>query len=109
MEGFSKLPIRTWAAKLSRRGGRFTKSTFEDLPAALLWLRVLIAFGCGLFSGLAPLTGWSGFLLFGVFSVGFVMLLLGPAYLDVDFQDFNQQELLGQGLMPAFAVFLVSA
>ena len=99
--------VTTWAAKLSRRNARYTKATFEDLPTAVFWLRVTIAVLCGVVSGLTPLTGWSGFLLFGTAALGAVMLLLGPTWLDVDYDEWGFQELAGEGLMPSFGIFLV--
>lgn len=101
------LPLAQWAVKLTKRGARYTKANFADLPAALLWLRLAIAVVCGVVCGIAPLTGWSGFILFGALAVGAVTLLLGPAYLDIDYDDFSQQELMGEGLMPSIGVFLL--
>lgn len=101
------LPVSLWALKLSKRGARYTKATFSDLPTALLWLRLAIAVVCGVVCGISPLTGWTGFVIFGVLAVGAVTLLLGPAFLDIDYDDFSQQELMGEGLMPAFGVFMV--
>ena len=101
------LPVTAWAAKLVRRNARYTKSTFEDLPSAVFWLRMAIAVLCGVVSGLAPLTGWSGFVVFGAAALGAVMLLLGPTWLDVDYDEWGFQELAGEGLMPSFGIFLV--
>lgn len=101
------LPITTWAAKLMLRNARYTKSTFADLPTAVFWLRMAIAVLCGVVSGLAPLTGWSGFVVFGAAALGAVMLLLGPTWLDVDYDEWGFQELAGEGLMPSFGIFLV--
>jgi len=99
--------LTTWAVKLMRRNARYTKSTFDDLPTAVFWLRMAIAVLCGVVSGLAPLTGWSGFVVFGAAALGAVMLLLGPTWLDVDYDEWGFQELAGEGLMPSFGIFLV--
>jgi hypothetical protein len=103
----SSLPVREWLRKAAVRGARYDKTTFADLPRAVFWLRMVLGVSCGIAAGAAPLTGWSGFILFGATAFGLVMLFLGPAYLDIDFTEFDQSEILQEGSMPAFAIHMV--
>jgi hypothetical protein len=78
----SSLPISEWLRKAMWRTTRVNRESFADLPVALFWLRVLIGTITGVIAGALPLTGWSGFILFGVL-FGLTILFVGPAYLDV--------------------------
>jgi hypothetical protein len=100
-------PFAEWARKALARGSRYNKRTFPDLPRAIFWLRVSVGILTGLLSGLLPLTGWNGFILFGFGAFVLLSLYLGPQFLDVDYTDWSQNELLQEGGMVAFALHMV--
>ena len=92
--------------KAFKQGARWDATSFPEFPAAVYWLRQILALVVGLVWGLVPLTGWVGLLAFGATSQ-IVCMLYYTKYLDVDVEDFGRWDLMKEGFMASFGCFLL--
>jgi hypothetical protein len=78
----------------------------DDLFTVLHWIRQVIGIVFGLMFGLLPLTGFVGNMSF-LGGVTIVTYLYYAKFLAVDEEEFGRFELLSEGFMNSYALFLV--
>lgn len=80
----------------------------DDLFNVLYWLRQVIGLMCGILFGLIPLQGFAGNLGF-LAGCSFVCYVYYARFLQIDEEEYGRWELVSEGLMNAYALFLVSS
>eukprot|EP00475_Leptophrys_vorax_P012277 TRINITY_DN1869_c0_g1_i1.p1 TRINITY_DN1869_c0_g1~~TRINITY_DN1869_c0_g1_i1.p1 ORF type:complete len:167 (-),score=49.13 TRINITY_DN1869_c0_g1_i1:46-480(-) len=91
-------------AKMPNSDGLWEK---DDLFTVLHWIRQVIGIVFGVIFGLIPLTGFIGNITF-ISTVSAICYLYYAKYLAIDEEEFGRFELLSEGFMNAYALFLVS-
>ncbi len=93
-------------SKATTRNGQWDKSTFPRLPDALFWLRYLVAIIIGVTWAVLDMRGQAGVVGYLVASSA-LMFCYYSVYLKVDVQDYGQFDLISEGFMPSFGLFVL--
>ena len=84
-----------------------TKENFEDFPTVVYWLRQPLGLILGIVWGLLGLTGMTALGSYGV-TQALVLWFYYTKLLRVDAEDFKPWDLLKEGFVPAFGLFLTA-
>eukprot|EP00823_Brevimastigomonas_motovehiculus_P000447 TRINITY_DN10550_c0_g1_i1.p1 TRINITY_DN10550_c0_g1~~TRINITY_DN10550_c0_g1_i1.p1 ORF type:complete len:111 (-),score=26.88 TRINITY_DN10550_c0_g1_i1:314-646(-) len=79
----------------------------DDLLTIIYWGRQILGILVGLLFGLFSVTGFLGFAGFAAIN-GLVMFIYYTKYLKVDDESMGRFDLLSEGFMSSFALFLIS-
>ena len=93
-------------SKATTRSGEWDKTTFPRLSDALFWLRFIIAIVIGTSWAILDMRGQAGIVGYAVASSVLVFFYYS-VYLKVDVEDYGQFNLISEGFMPSFGLFLL--
>ena len=92
--------------KATTRNGQWDKSTFPRLSDALFWFRYIVATIIGIAWAVLDMRGQAGVLGYVAASSALVFCYYS-AYLNVDVDDYGQFDLISEGFMPSFGLFVL--